>query len=76
MNPILITPVISSTKYSILLEFAQQVRTIFSESEKKFTIREEPFKHGKIQITCEMEVTLKMIGGKVQASYLGKFNST
>lgn len=30
----------------------------------------------KIQVTCEMEVTLKMIGGKVQASYLGKFNST
>ena len=31
----------------------------------------------KIQVTCEMEVTLKMIGGgEVQDSYLGKFNST
>lgn len=30
----------------------------------------------KIQVTCEMEVTLKMIEGEVQASYLGKFNST
>ncbi len=76
MNPILITSVISSTKYSILLEFDQQVRIIFSESEKNSPLGRNRLNMEKIQVTCEMEVTLKMIGGKVQASYLGKFDST
>lgn len=64
MNPILITPVISSTKYSILLKFAQQVRIIFSESEKKSPLGRNRLNMEKIQVTCEMEVTLKMIGGE------------
>src|SRR5699024_8839255 len=39
----------------------RQVRTIFLHSEKVFTIG-GPME--KIEVTCEMEVTLKMIGGK------------